>query len=235
VEKTGILAGACLCGMLTLEQATTLIDSQQTINDVMSREISAWNCPLVTSEGILRKSNRVTVNDFQNLLLTSGSLNVEKCQEIINKESVYLHLDNELLKQKIISLDELGVWVFSEKEQSVVEGILTLLAKLYINGVRFNSARLFSPDLRRVLLPTYPFERKTFRVNLVQSQVDNDELLQLENHPTLSVEQRQSSYQALAKDMKVLPEELLLIETPSPLSPQQRQLSYLALSEDFRK
>jgi acyl transferase domain-containing protein/NAD(P)-dependent dehydrogenase (short-subunit alcohol dehydrogenase family)/acyl carrier protein len=217
VEKIGILSGACLCGMLTLQQAIMLISQQQKgiINDVTPQDklVSTWNSPLVTPKGILRNSEQLTVSEFRNILQSSERLNVENYREIINPESVYVHLDNfSPVQQQIASLDKLGIWINLHKEQLIVNRILTSLAKLYVAGVSFNSAGLFPQGLRRVQLPTYPFERKTFRVELAQS----------------TVQENTDSNSGSGNNR------LLLIESPSPLTAEQRQLSYLALSENFK-
>ncbi|MBR8838431.1 MAG: SDR family NAD(P)-dependent oxidoreductase [Stigonema ocellatum SAG 48.90 = DSM 106950] len=259
VEKTGILVGASLCGMLTLKQAMMLLQREEQksiIPENISQEqlASTWTCPLVTSDGIFRHPIKVPVDQLGSLVQASKRLNVDDCREVISKEGVYLHLGNSLsLKEQLGTLDELGVWIYPDKEQPAVSRLLASLARLYVAGVRFNSTHLFSRGIRRVLLPTYPFERKTYRVSLAHTNEENHEtslaspgLLLVEKLPPLSEDQRQSSYITLATDLEKFsnsePENnqvssaipgLLLIEKLSPLSEDQRHSSYITLAKDL--
>ena len=137
-------------------------------------------------------------------------LDAEDCQEVISKQGVYLSLGSSLsVKEQIGILDDLGVWIDLDKEQAAVSRLLASLASLYVAGVRFNGTGLFPQGLRRVLLPTYPFERKTYKVSLAHSNDETDwvstagtRLLPLEKLAPLSQDQRQSSYAALARDLE---------------------------------
>ena len=155
--------------MLTLEQATKLLDSKVKSRITQQKLPSTWNCPLVTSQGIFRHNQKISVNQILNLVENVGCLNTNNIQQVISKQGVYLHLGNNLsLQQEIISLDANGTWINIDKQQEITNSLLTTLAKLYIAGVRFNSQNLFPQNLRRIALPTYPFQRKTYRPGLLR-------------------------------------------------------------------
>ncbi|MEL6788348.1 MAG: hypothetical protein AAFO76_13285 [Cyanobacteria bacterium J06607_15] len=87
------------------------------------------------------------------------------------------------------------------------------MAQLYVVGIPFDSSQLYPQGIRRVLLPTYPLEHKTYRAEI---EVDSDRavesvsnsssrgLLPTQQIPSLSLEQRQASYLALKKVTKRL-------------------------------
>ena len=244
VEKIGILVGATLRGMLTLKQAIALllqIEQRGFISDnVFAKEPSAstWTCPLVTSQGIFRYSDTILSAQLVALVQVSEQLNADACQDIISKESVYLHLGDSLaLKEQLASLDELGVWIYLDKGQPVVERLLTSLARSYVAGVRFNSLPLFPQGLRRVLLPTYPFERKTYKVSLVESGENPKPSI-----PAPELLLPQSSDIKLTQDVKVFDTHpvavaqtrLLPIEKLPLLTDSQRQSSYIKLTQDVK-
>jgi acyl transferase domain-containing protein/acyl carrier protein len=238
-EKIGILAGATLRGMLTLEQAIALllqIEGQTGFisHDVFVKEPSAstWTCPLVTPQGIFRHSDTISTAQLIALVQVSEQLNADVCQDVISKESVYLHLgDSFALQEQLTSLDELGVWIYLDKKQPVVERLLTSLARSYVAGVRFNSIPLFPQGLRRVLLPTYPFERKTYRVSLVDSSQENQQPSII---PPLPDSQRQPDIKVLDTQPVAVAQRLLPIEKLPLLTDSQRHSSYAKLAEDLQ-
>ena len=261
-EETGILVGACLSGMLTLKQAMTLLAQLEEEKSIIPVNVpmleeqlaSTWTCPLVTSGGIFRHPVKVSAEQLRVLVQASRRLDAEDCREVISKEGVYLHLGSSLsLREKLEILDHLGVWIDLEKEQPAVSRLLGSLARLYVAGVCFNSTPLFPQGLRRVLLPTYPFERKTYRISLAHSDDENNRvstastgLLPLEKLSSLSEDQRQSSYIALVKDLENFGNQedrvnhvstastgLLPLEKLSSLSEEQRQSSCIALARDL--
>ncbi|MBH8553203.1 SDR family NAD(P)-dependent oxidoreductase [Nostocaceae cyanobacterium CENA357] len=244
VEKIGILAGATLRGMLTLEQAIALmlqIEGQKGFisNDVFAKEQlpSTWTCSLVTSQGIFRYSDTISAAQLVALVQVSEQLNADACQDVISKESVYLHLGYSFaLKEQLASLDELGVWIYLDKQQPVVERLLTSLAKTYVAGVRFNSIPLFPQGLRRVLLPTYPFERKTYRVSLVDSSQENQEpsIPAPKLLPLPPDSQHHSDVKVLDTHPVAVAQRLLPVEKLPLLTDSQRQLSYAKLTQDLK-
>ncbi|MEO1375740.1 MAG: SDR family NAD(P)-dependent oxidoreductase [Cyanobacteria bacterium J06635_10] len=239
-EKTGIIVASCLTGMVSLEQAVKLLDSQVKPS-IAQQQLSTWTCPLVTPEGIFRQHQQITASQLLNCIQNPRSLNVENIQKVIGKQGVYLHLGNNLsLQQQITSLDVSGTWINLDKEQAISNSLLTTLAKLYAAGVRFNSQNLFSQGLRRVVLPTYPFQEKTYRIEVKTTPVEQEKtstLLPIEKLPSLSPQQRHSSHVKLSEDFKIEQEntKLLPIEKPTPLTVEQRQQSYLALSAELGK
>ncbi|NJM19387.1 MAG: SDR family NAD(P)-dependent oxidoreductase [Richelia sp. SM1_7_0] len=240
-EKTGIIVGACLTGILTLEEAIKLLDSQIKPSITPQKLPSTWTCPLVTPEGILRQQQQISVTQLLNCIENNHSLNVENFQQIITKQGVYLHLGNNLsLQQQITSLDANGTWINPDKQQSIANSLFTTLAKMYVTGVQFNSQKLFPQNLHKVLLPTYPFQEKNYRVEVVTTQIEpqiTTTLLPIAKLPTLSPQQRNLSHAKLVTDFnhQQNDDKLLLIEKPTPLSAEQRQQSYLILSEELKK
>ncbi len=239
VEKIGILAGATLRGMLTLEQAIALVLQIEGQTGFISHDVfvkeqlaSTWTCPLVTSQGIFRYSDTISAAQLIALVQVSEQLNADPCQDVISKESVYLHLGDSLtLKEQLASLDELGVWIYLDKKQPVVERLLTSLARSYVAGVRFNSIPLFPQGLRRVLLPTYPFERKTYRVSLVDSSQENQQPSIISPLPN---SQHQLDVKVLDTHPVAVAQKLLPIEKLPLLTDSQRQSSYAKLAEDLQ-
>ncbi|MCF2149629.1 SDR family NAD(P)-dependent oxidoreductase [Desmonostoc muscorum LEGE 12446] len=250
VEKIGVIVGACLNGMLKLEQAIKLLDSQVEPSIPQQELSSTWTCPLITPEGIFRQHQQVSANQLLNLVQNVRSLNVDNIREVISKQGVYLSLGNSpSLQQQITSLDANGTWIYPDKQQPVANSLLTTLAKLYVAGVRFNSQYLFPENLHRVVLPTYPFQRKTYRVEIITTEIEKETipttiptLLPIEKLPSLSPQQRHLSHATLAEDLVKLDNnhqpnstKLLPLEKLTPLSPEQRQLTYLVLSEEWQK
>lgn len=257
-QETGLLVGACLTGMLTLRQAMTLLALDKKESIVLTDEkqqAPIWTCPLVTPAGIFRYPDKLPAEQLAVLMQASARLNAEDCREVISKEGVYLHPESCSFQEQLKALDEQGVWISLNKEQSSVSCLLECLAKLYVAGVRFNSTPLFPQGLRRVLLPTYPFERKTYKPSLIYAQDEKQEvtpaatgLVPIEKLSPLSQEQRQTSYTALTIDLEkfgssqdenqeVAPAAtgLVPLEKLSPLSQEQRQSSYIALAKDLEK
>ena len=157
-----------------------------------------------------------------------------------------MHLGNNLsLQQQITSVDAKGTWIYPDQQQPAVDSWLTTLAKLYVAGVRFNSKNLFPQNLRRVVLPTYPFQEKTYRVEVITTQVEQETistttsaLLPMEKLPSLLPQQRHSSHAKLTEDLVSFDNnhqpnntKLLPIEKPTLLSAEQRQQSYLLLKK----
>ncbi|MBD2439001.1 type I polyketide synthase [Nostoc sp. FACHB-110] len=210
VEGTGILAGACLCGIVTLEQAIALLGKPTHQQSLMSEQFTTWNCPLVTPGGILRPSIPISSAQLASLVQTSQKLDQDVCAEITAETGIYVHLGSYLGVS-----NNLETHHNFDQEKPVIQHLLTILGNLYVAGVRFNSSPLFSNGLRRLPLFSYPLERTTYKAPLPY----NDEpelvaiacgepkfitsgLVRVQQLPRLSPEQRQSSYTALLSEFK---------------------------------
>ncbi|MEP0791424.1 MULTISPECIES: type I polyketide synthase [Cyanophyceae] len=255
-QETGILVAACLVGMMTLEQAMTLLVQLETHKRINPDNVpmleealaSTWACPLVTAGGIFRHPVKVPGLQLAALVQTSQPLDAACYREVIDEEGVYLHLGGSLSVRKQLGvLDDPHVWINPDKKQPTVNRLLATLAKLYVAGVRFNSTPLFSWNVRRVPLPTYPFERKTYKVSLADSSdEDNDtkfdsvannikeektipELSECIVFPALSFTQPNATgYEISTAGTRLLP-----VQKLSPLSEEQRQSSYIALAREL--
>ncbi|MBW4450083.1 MAG: SDR family NAD(P)-dependent oxidoreductase [Spirirestis rafaelensis WJT71-NPBG6] len=211
-EGTGILVAACLRGLLTLEQAFNLLAQLEHGNisgDISTRsEIvsPAWKCPLVTPQGILRSSAQVTTLQLAALVQASTNLNASACKEIA-APGVYLHLGGSLsMREQLEIADEPQIWISANKQQAPVSGLLEAIGKLYVTGVRLNSLPLLPKGLRRVPLPTYPFDYGTYKAPLPQDKEENQPstsgsgLLRVVKLPPLPQEKRQSVHTALLNE-----------------------------------
>lgn len=219
-EEIGILVAACLSGRLTLENAIAtlarlegekMVLPMNTTSEVDCLE-APWNCPLITPKGIFKKAIALSSMQLGLLVQSSNSLLPRHYQNLIKPGEICLTLSQSHNQQTGLS------WIVPDTQQSPVTRLLTLMAQLYVVGVRFNSNGLFPIGTRRVPLPTYPFEHKPYQPTIIDedeetpqlapiaiqsvspSGVDSD-LLSTEQSPTLSAEQRRASYLALAKEL----------------------------------
>ncbi|MBH8552273.1 short-chain dehydrogenase, partial [Nostocaceae cyanobacterium CENA357] len=214
-EGIGILVGACLTAMSSLKEAFILLaelEGKHTNNFVEEPRletplITVWNCSLVTPLGTYKPSGKFTATQLQSLLHVSGSLKTEHCQEACSETGAYFYLGNSaLIRQQLNIADDPQTWIHADTNQPVINSLLTIIARLYTAGVQLNSLGLFPQGLRRVPLPTYPFERKTYKAPIDYSEptftesVEIDGLLLIEHLVTLSPEQRQTSYNALLQE-----------------------------------
>ncbi|MEC4814482.1 MAG: beta-ketoacyl synthase N-terminal-like domain-containing protein, partial [Scytonema sp. PMC 1069.18] len=209
-EETGILVGACLCGMLSLEQAMSLltqIEEQKSLVDLPMSPVSipTWNCPLVTPQGTFRHFAQVPGSQLAAIVRSFQRLNASHCQDIISEAGVYLHLGGTpSMRAQLEVVDNPQVWMSLDKALPIVNSLLVVLGKLYTAGVRLNSLPLFAQGLRRVPVPTYPFERQTYKAAIANHTENKDShgsgLIKAVQLPALSEEQRQSTHMALLSE-----------------------------------
>ncbi|MFN6571677.1 SDR family oxidoreductase [Dendronalium sp. ChiSLP03b] len=216
-EGVGILVGACLTAMFSLKEAFILLaelEGKQINNSVEEPRLEAplvtvWNSPLVTPLGTYKPSGKFTKTQMQSLVHVSGSLKTEHCRETCSEAGAYLYLGEANIRQQLNIADD-TLWIHFEKNQPIAN-FLTAIARLYTAGVQFNSLGLFPKGLRRVPLPTYPFERKTYKAPIdysepeLQAALELEGLLLIEHLVALSPEQRQSSYKALLEEFGFAP------------------------------
>ncbi|MBW4427779.1 MAG: SDR family oxidoreductase [Nostoc desertorum CM1-VF14] len=256
VQGTGVLVGACLTGKIPLEQAMSLlvqIEAGTIIHPVNEQHTEAiaptWTCPLVTVGGIFRNSVTISHPQLAKLVQTSSQLNLASCQEVVSEEAVYLDLGNaQFLKKQLV--DNPQLWFCADNQQPSVKRWLVTLAKLYIAGVRFNTKPLFSSDVSRVPLPTYPFEHKTYKVSVTDSSNEDNfpqlppvinknpqkQTTSLTPECTVSLAVNPKPHQISQSEViSITLTGLMPIEKLSPLLAEQRQSSYLALDREFKK
>ncbi len=221
-EGVGILVGSCLSAMFSLQEAMVLLANLEGkhINNSIEESrleaplVTAWHCPLVSPVGTFKAAGKFTSGQLQSLLQNSEALKTEHYQEVCSEPGAYLYLGNhEFVRQQLNVLDDLYTWIDAEKNQPIINSLLTIIARLYTAGVQLNSIGLFPQGLRRVPLPTYPFERKTYQAPIDYSKPENfpelleiESLLLVEELPALSQEQRQSSYKALIEEFGFTPQ-----------------------------
>ncbi|MEL7038071.1 MAG: SDR family NAD(P)-dependent oxidoreductase [Cyanobacteria bacterium J06592_8] len=226
-EDIGILVAACLTGRLTLEEAIAalarlegekmVIPFQRTSQE---ESIQTWNCPLITPKGTFKTATTLSSLQLSALVQSSESLHPQHYQDLIKSGGICLSLGNRQHQETDLT------WIVPNPQQTSVTRLLTLMAQLYVVGVRFNSRGLFPLGTGRVPLPTYPFEHKSYQAEVVsvsdatvsnlsksssstaiksvsRPEFDQD-LLPSEQLPSLSREQRRSSSLALAKELKRL-------------------------------
>ncbi len=212
VEGTGILAGACLCGIMTLEQAISLLGQQADHKSLIVESIPTWNCQLVTPGGILGHSIPVSSSQLATLVKTSQKLDKSICADITAETGVYLHLGSFLGV-----CDNWEVAASSNTKGTIIQHLLATFGNLYVAGVRFNSSPLFNKGLRRLPLPTYPFDYKTYKAPIPGDE-DEQELV------------------AIAYDGRnTIAPGLMRVSQLAPISPAQRQSSHTALLSEFTK
>ncbi|WP_413160372.1 SDR family oxidoreductase [Capilliphycus salinus ALCB114379] len=216
-EDIGILVAACLSGRLTLEDAIAALarlEGEKIVLplNTLSPEKSIktqWNCPLITPNAIFKNPTTLSSLQLSALVQSSNSLHPRHYQEMLAKGGICLGLGNERQPQ---NLEANLTWIAPNVKQQSVTRLLTLMAQLYTVGVRFNSGELFPQGRRRLPLPTYPFEHQRYRATIANQEAIeapstspvNPDLLPTDQLPTLSPEQRHSSYLALAKEFKRL-------------------------------
>ncbi|MEO0848127.1 MAG: SDR family oxidoreductase [Cyanobacteria bacterium J06648_1] len=214
-EDIGILVAACCSGRLTLEEALAalarLSGEKIVIPGKTSDEAKVnhnhWNCSLITPSGVFKQN--ITLSSIQASTLAQSAAGFDRDRlSSMTQTGVCLSLSNTRDGKEATS-----TWITPQIERSPVKDLLTLMAQLYVVGVPFDSSQLYPQGIRRVLLPTYPLEHKTYRAEI---EVDSDRavesvsnssstgLLPTQQIPSLSLEQRQASYLALKKVTKRL-------------------------------
>lgn len=69
------------------------------------------------------------------------------------------------VKNKEFYNDKNFNWIGMDISRDSVKSIISTFAKLYTLGVRFNPSKLFKGNVKKVMLPTYPFENETYKVS----------------------------------------------------------------------
>ncbi len=160
-EGTGILAASVLTGKMSLKQALEEIVGtiRAEKDDVLEGDKNAvyLNCSILTSTGVLEDVFNVSQNDDKNIRSLNG---------FVNKNQVIIYPGNfNEIKNKEFYDDKNFNWIDMDISIDSVKSIISAFAKLYTLGVRFNPSKLFKSNIKKVMLPTYPFENETYKVS----------------------------------------------------------------------
>jgi acyl transferase domain-containing protein len=215
VEGTGILSGACLVGSLTLKQGMAILaqiergqGSHLVDGSALGQSALLWNCPLVTPAGIIQGTSSDHIKELIAPVQTLQRLQAEHCRNAVSTGGVYLHLGcSSSIKEQLGILNDPQTWIDLSINQQAIYSLLTIFGRLYVAGVRLNTAPLFPKGICKVPLPTYPFEQTTYRVSYMDSN---------ESHKVSTFNQGS-----------------LRPYKPSPLSESQCQLSHMVLVKEF--
>ena len=218
-EDIGILVAACFSGRLTLEEAIAALARLSGEKIVIPGKTPAeakvdrnqWNCSLITPKGVFKQNAALSSLQASALVQSSGAFNRD-FQPMITQGGICLSLSNSRDWENAAL-----TWISPKLELSPVKRLLALMGQLYVVGVRFDSSQLYPQGIRRVLLPTYPFEHKPYRAEIEVARGRSNhpavesvstpaslDLLPTQQLPSLSPEQRQASYLALKKETKRL-------------------------------
>ncbi len=175
-EGTGVLVAACLLGLLTLRQAIELLGRvalgrYDGLDGVLqSREDGGghWRCPLVIPDAVLEGSDDAAVARLTGYLQQPRRLEARGLQLPGKGEQAVVHLGGSAGMRQQLGMAQQGGWIdLGTAGRPAGERLLGLFASLHLHGVRFDSRPLIREGVRRVLLPSYPFENKPYRVKPV--------------------------------------------------------------------
>jgi acyl transferase domain-containing protein/acyl carrier protein len=193
--KSGVLVATCLLGRLSLVNAIALLNNSA-IEDVAIPQESTWNCPLITRSGSFK--NSVSLSSLQLKTLAESSQELPNIDPQENTGTVYLQLGGSTsLKHNLESDRELWLSIGINSDR-----LLRTISQLYVWGVRLNSAGLCPVGMSKVLLPTYPFERKTYSISVAETEGCKSGLVAISTPFTLSPDERQENYVALEKTLR---------------------------------
>lgn len=217
-EGSGILVGACLSGGLSLEMAMTLLArlaGRKMVYPPASAASAtpAWDCPLLTPSGSIQYPLTLTNLQLGALVQNSGQLPAAQVQAGETEGGIYWHLGGDASWQQRWQVED-GRWqslaaeteTETETETGMPSRLLSALARLAAAGVHFQAASLFPSQVKCVLLPSYPFQRKTYQAPPVPLAAQLPPLppLAAGGQFTLSPEERQAHAQRLFKDFGFL-------------------------------
>lgn len=202
-QGSGIIAAAVLSGLINLEQALEQLLGISSVKkhdcSENNKNIVYLNCPILTTSGDIGDVLNISINNEGNIKSLNGF--AKKNQAIIYPGNI----DN--MKNKEFYDDKLFRWIDMDISKNPVESIITAFAKLYTLGVRYNANKLFKGKVKKVILPTYPFENENYKVSFEEEptyKVEQGGLLKMDKDYTLSDIERRSICSDLANDIKKL-------------------------------
>ena len=253
-EGTGIIAGAALMGLISPEQGiwlTIKIDNGENPFKIVRGQMGTiqsefgWKCPLITGSGTLEySSNESQIID--RLISFGQKLRPEICAEFVNKGETYLYCGNSgTIKDRIGIQDEPHSWIAMDINTASHYSLLEVLARMYISGVKFNPNKLFSNSVRRVPLPTYPFQHNTYKISSPKirmgrqtpnetgtSNLEPTPIAKVSSRGLVKVDMGMSETWATDPDRLARPR-LIRIDKLTSITENQRRLSHEALSNDL--
>ncbi|BAH06470.1 type I polyketide synthase [Clostridium kluyveri] len=208
-QGTGILTAAVLTGLINLEQALGQLIHISVIEDgnySKSNENAVYlNYPILTPSGAIEEFLDIPIKVIENIKSLDG---------FVNKDQVVIYPGKvDKIKNKEFYDDRLFNWVEMNINENAVESIITVFAKLYVLGARYNPNKFSTGKEKKVALPTYPFENETYKISFQEKAVDLElnsaaaeqkGLLKMDRYYTLSDMERKSSCNGLANDLKKL-------------------------------
>ncbi|APC40563.1 type I polyketide synthase [Clostridium estertheticum] len=215
-QGTGIAAAAVLTGLITLDQAIKELTGNSILENTIDKgdnNAVYLNCPILTPTGVVEDVLDISINVEKN---------IKDLNEFVIKNQVVIYPGNiNEIKNSEFYDAKLFNWVDMNINDNPVESIITVFAKLYTLGSRYNPSKLFSVMEKKVPLPTYPFENETYKVTLQEEYIasectakevvskglvlDNIEkkgLLKIDTNYTLSDIEKESNCKDLANDLK---------------------------------
>ncbi len=174
-EGTGVLVAACLLGMLTLRQGIEMLgrlamgrhDGLDTVLQGRDERGEHWHCPLVIADAVLERSDDAAAVRLAGYLQQPRRLSPRDLQLSTKSEHAVVHLGGTPQMRQQLQLADAVHWIDLGHASHASERLLALFAGLHLHGVRFNPRPLVREGVRRVLLPTYPFENKPYRFKTV--------------------------------------------------------------------
>ncbi|QWU17696.1 Acyl transferase domain-containing protein [Paenibacillus sophorae] len=163
-EGTGILAALVLTGQLSLRQAALFIrDGKEQPSETPSGGEELVKCPVITPSGAI---NRHLTGGLWPFVTEAFGRKLEEkdYKEALSAGDVLLYPGSHFINLPISNSNEVQA-VNLSMDVDAVENMLRGMAKLYVLGVPFDPAGLFSSHERKILLPTYPFANETYKVS----------------------------------------------------------------------
>jgi hypothetical protein len=206
-EGTGIIAASVLTGKINLNQALKqifdikIMDNGNTSED--NKKAVYLNCPILTSSGVLDDVFNISQNSDERIRSLNG---------FVNKNQVIIYPgDFNEVKNKEFYDDKNFNWICMDINRDSVKSIMAAFAKLYILGIRFNPSKFFKGNIKKIMLPTYPFENETYKVFFEEelaykeadfSPIQRNGLRKMEMKNTLSNSEKRLISSHLAMDIE---------------------------------
>jgi acyl transferase domain-containing protein/acyl-CoA synthetase (AMP-forming)/AMP-acid ligase II len=171
-EGTGVLVGACLLGVLSIKQAAEMLSRYALGQREMAvtpefdgERQESWNCPLVIPGAVLHSNQEGAAVQLEGYLQLPRELVVADMRDLGRNDFVIVHVGGSPQMRAQLDIPAELNWIDLNRVGGAVERLLTVFGQLYVRGIRFNSRPLVACGVRRVPLPTYPFENKAYRFN----------------------------------------------------------------------
>jgi acyl transferase domain-containing protein len=182
-EGIGVLAGACLTGILSLKQAVEVLLNltlgKHDLHDLITGEdhhFEGISCPLILSGTTIQGAPEQVALQLIGYLQSPRSLTPQDIQPFIKTDAMLLHLVRSPDLAAQLGVADNPKWLSLNPTAPAVESLLKLFGSLYLGGVSFDSKPLIPGGVRKVILPTYPFENKPYRFKPIAIKQDAKEV-----------------------------------------------------------